>query len=55
MTYHEMLSAEGWTASDKQEIEVPVVQSLTFKVCHGKVAINPFIDQKSNANGIYYK
>ena len=30
MTYHEMVSAEGWT--DKVEIEVPVVQSLTFKV-----------------------
>ena len=30
MTYDEMLSAEGWT--DKQEIDVPVVQSLTFKV-----------------------
>ena len=30
MTYHEMLSVEGW--ADKQEIDVPVVQSLTFKV-----------------------
>ena len=29
-TYHEMLSAEGWT--NKQEINVPIVQSLTFKV-----------------------
>ena len=29
-TYNEMLSAEGWT--DKQKIDVPVVQSLTFKV-----------------------
>jgi len=30
-TYHEMVSAEGWT--DKKEISIPVVQSLTFKVC----------------------
>ena len=30
MTYYEMLSAEGWT--DRQEIDVPVVQSLTSKV-----------------------
>jgi len=30
MTYHEMISAEGWT--DKQEIDVPVVQLLTSKL-----------------------
>jgi len=29
-TYHEMLSAEGW--SDKQEIDILAVQSLTFKL-----------------------
>lgn len=29
-TYHEMVSGEGWT--DKQEIDVPVVQALTFKL-----------------------
>lgn len=29
-TYHEMISAEGWTG--KKEINIPVVQSLTFKV-----------------------
>ena len=42
MTYHEMLSAEGWT--DKQEIDVPVVQSLTFKVwifCTTTLDYNP--------------
>jgi len=30
-TYHEMVSAEGWT--DKKEINVPAVQALTFQVC----------------------
>jgi len=30
-TYNEMLSAEGWT--NRKEIDVPLVQSLTFKVC----------------------
>ena len=29
-TYDEMISMEGWT--DKKEIDIPVVQSLTFKV-----------------------
>ena len=29
-TYREMVSAEGW--SDKKEIDIPVVQQLTFKV-----------------------
>ena len=29
-TYREMIAAEGW--SDKAEIEIPAVQTLTFKV-----------------------
>ncbi|KAF8816637.1 cytochrome P450 [Phlegmacium glaucopus] len=29
-TYHEMIAAEGW--ADKKEINVPIVQSLTFKL-----------------------
>ena len=29
-TYQEMVSAEGW--SDKEEINIPVAQKLTFKV-----------------------
>ena len=29
-TYREMVSAEGW--SDKKEIDIPIVQKLTFKV-----------------------
>jgi hypothetical protein len=29
-TYHEMISAEGWATKDT--IDVPIVQTLTFKV-----------------------
>jgi hypothetical protein len=29
-TYREMITAEGWT--DKDVVDVPVIQTLTFKV-----------------------
>ena len=50
-TYHEMLSAEGWI--DKQEIEVPIVQSLTFKVWifARRLLVNPNLSSYAAAAG----
>jgi hypothetical protein len=31
LSYNDMITCEGWT--DKDVVEVPVVQNLTFKVC----------------------
>ena len=40
-TYREMVSAEGW--SDKEEIDIPVAQELTFKVSSTNLCCTLFL------------
>lgn len=39
-TYKEMLSAEGWES--KKEVEIPIIQKITFKVSDGLAAFCSF-------------